>query len=163
MISRDLVLFGAVMLSLLLGACRTYLSPVVRPDPLPGVCRNPAGEFGASGCASVRGRVVGADGQPISGTGLAGGVSAREGCSACNSPGLVIDSEGRFSETVHWFASGLPDSAHAVVHVAAIGSQYPVVGNRPAYMDSARVVLRFAPTGAPAKPTAELVLRLPIR
>lgn len=128
----------------------------------PSVCRNPAGEFGAGGCAVVSGRVVGARDQPIPGRGLAGGISAREGCGACNSPGIVIDSLGRFSETVYWFSMSAPDSALAVVRVAAVGPGYPQEGTRPAYSDSARVVLRFARTGERAKPAAEVVLRLPV-
>lgn len=156
-------------LSSLLLALAAMASSCAAADPAlleqtgpPGTCRNPAGEFGAGGCAVVSGRVVGARDQPISGRGLAGGISAREGCGACNSPGIVIDSLGRFSETVHWFSSSVPDSAVALVRVAAIGPGYPQEGTRPAYMDSARVVLRFARTGEQAKPAAEVVLRLPV-
>jgi hypothetical protein len=154
--------------ALLLG-CAAAASSCASADPAlleqtgqAGLCRNPAGEFGAGGCAVVSGRVVGARGQPIPGRGLAGGISAREGCGACNSPGIVIDSLGRFSETVHWFSTSAPDSALVVVRVAATGAGYPQEGTRPAYTDSARVVLRFARTGDQARPAAEVVLRLPV-
>lgn len=161
MIPLRLSSLAALLLALAAAGCRSLSS--VDPGPeRSGSCRNPAGEFGAGGCAVVRGRVVGARGQPIPGRGLAGGISAREGCGACNSPGIVIDSLGRFSETVHWFSTAVPDSALAVVRAAAIGPGYPQLGDRPAYADSARIVLRFARTGEPAKPAAEVVLRLPV-
>lgn len=156
---------AALLLGLAAAACRSYsaVDPAELERPgSPGTCRQPGGEFGAGGCAVVRGRVVGERGQPLPGAGLSGGISAREGCGACNSPGIVIDSLGRFSETVHWFAAGVPDSAAATVRVAATGAGYPQLGDRPAYADSARVVLRFAPTGQPAKPAAEVVLRLAV-
>jgi len=66
------------------------------------------------------------------------------------------------SETVHWFAPEIPDSALALVHVGAVGAAYPRTGDRPAYSDSARVTLRFAPTGQPARPAPEIVLRLDV-
>ena len=155
----------ALLLALAAAACRSYsaIDPAELEEPgTSATCRQPGGEFGAGGCAVVRGRVVGARGQPLPGAGLSGGISAREGCGACNSPGIVIDSLGRFSETVHWFAADAPDSAAATVRVAATGARYPQAGDRPAYADSVRVVLRFAPTGQPAKPAAEVVLRLPV-
>jgi hypothetical protein len=162
-VPRRIPLPAALLLAL--AACRPYST--VDPSGLekpgsPGTCRQPGGEFGAGGCAVVRGRVVGARGQPLPGAGLSGGISAREGCGACNSPGIVIDSLGRSGETVHWLSTDVPDTAVATVRVAATGARYPWAGDRPAYADSARVVLRFAPTGQPAEPAAEFVLRLPV-
>jgi hypothetical protein len=140
-------------------ACAARESPTPAPDPERARCREPAGEFGAAGCAVVRGRVLDGEGRPIPGAALSGIVLAREGCDACNSPGLVIDGEGTFSATVHWFAGGLPDSASATVRVAGMEPRFPRDGDRPAVQDSARVVLRFAPTGAAVRP-ADVVLRL---
>jgi hypothetical protein len=160
----------ALACTVLLAGCRSPGPPVPQPQadppvevaPSAAVCPRPGGEFGADGCALVTGRVVRADGRPLSGAGLGGIIAAGEGCSACNNPGLRIDAEGRFSEVVHWFSTDPPDSALATVRVAAVGPGYPITGDRPAYSDSARVVLRFAPIGQPVRPSPPVVLRLPV-
>jgi hypothetical protein len=106
--------------------------------------------------------VVDGRGRALSGRGLAGGIVPGDGCTACNAPGLVVDDAGRFRQTIHWFAPEPPDSAVVWVHVAGIGQGYPVESQRPVYADSARVVVRFVPTGQPVVAAAEVVLRLAV-
>lgn len=117
----------------------------IKPEPEPGICRSPAGEFGASACASVVGGVVNRNGVPIPGNGLSGFLRPDGQC-PCNSPGVIIDANGRFAETVHWFASAPPAGTEvpAVLRMTATGPQYP---QEPLVSDSAHVMLRFVPVG----------------
>lgn len=139
----------------ILAGCATNIPP----EPEAGICRSPAGEFGASACASVVGRVVNRSGAPISGAGLSGFLRSDPQC-PCNSPGVIIDADGRFASTVHWFASAPPEGTEvpAVLRVTATGPQYP---QDPLISDSVRVTLRFVPTGARVR-SAEVELRLPL-
>jgi hypothetical protein len=130
-----------------------------RIDPEAGICRSPAGEFGAAACASVVGRVVDRNGAPVPGEGLSGFLRPDAGC-PCNSPGVIIDADGRFASTVHWFASAPPEGTEvpAWLRVTATGPQYP---QDPLISDSARVMLRFVPTGTRVR-SFEVEVRLPL-
>ncbi|HEX8693086.1 MAG TPA: hypothetical protein VF746_11740 [Longimicrobium sp.] len=130
-----------------------------RIEPEAGICRSPAGEFGAAACASVVGRVVDRNGAPVPGSGLSGFLRPDGQC-PCNSPGVIIDANGHFASTVHWFAGAPPEGTEvpAWLRVTATGAQYP---QDRLVSDSARVMLRFVPTGTRVQ-SAEVEIRLPL-
>ncbi len=160
----------AVLAALPLAGCASALPPrdprVERPAPpaaeeapAPGVCRNPAGEFGASACASVSGRVVGRDGKPVTGW-ILGGIVLPEGPACpCNSPGIVIRPDGTFAETVHWL-SGYPPPAGTAIPATVRAHARTAHGPDVVHAE-ARVTLRFVPRGERVIP-AEVELRLPL-
>jgi hypothetical protein len=131
-----------------------------RIEPEAGICRSPAGEFGAAACASVVGRVVDRNGAPVPGSGLSGFLRPDPQC-PCNSPGVIIGADGRFASTVHWFTSPAPPEGTEVpawLRVTATGPQYP---QDRLVSDSVRVMLRFVPNGTRVQ-SAEVEIRLPL-
>lgn len=119
------------------------------------LCPPSSGEFGSVGCATVQGRVLGAEDQPFSGILIIPVYPDDDDC-RCNTPVRSTEPDGTFRMTILMF-DGEPHPVSAFIRAA----RKPPSPSEEVVADSVAVELEFAPVGE-KPPTTTVQITLPI-
>ena len=149
---------AALFVGCLLAACHGQTTAVLPDSGCPQ-----SSEFGNTGCFEVRGQVIGAAGQALSG--IAIDPRPLPTRAQFTTAFAMTDAAGQFrARQLRMFgaaaAGGLPDTLS--VYVVATDRSSAGLGVPPRIRDSVLVVVTIAPVGAVPKPV-KVRIRLPVR